>query len=341
MEKSKSVRLDPIFVIGYMRSGTTMLRLMINKHPDLFVPRESAYFQRLPMKYPDRMHQVQDIDKLVKSVPIGSYGRLLDKEYFRKLLQENLPAGNNVLLACLYQAYAVSLGNNDVRWGDKKPQHWQFVYCLREWYPDAQFIHIVRDPRDVIASIEDYTRNKNVKLTNQQYIFNGQLLPSHIVLAWHWQYEFKTMSEQAQILGDQRYLMIKYEELVAEPSYHAERICHFLNCKTEFIDEMLKFREDAKNKKIRDDSSDSISPHNLETTKEVNQQRIGRYKATLTEQQIGDIEFICGDIIKEMGYEEISTNISVARRAYINSLCNLLLLAWKGLRATRRIRGSL
>ncbi|WP_446395258.1 sulfotransferase domain-containing protein [Coleofasciculus sp. E1-EBD-02] len=193
----------------------------------------------------------------------------------------------------------------------------------------------------VIASIEDYTRNKNLHLSSHQYIFQGQLFPSHIILAWHWKYAFQTIIRQGEILGDKRYVMLKYEDLVAEPRSHIERLCELLNCRTDFIDDMLKFQEDAKNLKVRKESSKSFSSHHIETTKKINKQRIGRYKTTLSEQQIGDIEFICGDMIKDIGYEAVTSKISVARQTYTTSLYNLLLLSWKGLRATRRIRGSL
>ncbi|NET07261.1 MAG: sulfotransferase [Symploca sp. SIO2B6] len=326
VKENKKVRLDPVFVIGYSRSGTTMLRLMLNRHPDLFIPKESEAFQRIPRQYRHRTHQIKDIDWILKTIP-NYYDSILNEEYFRGLLQKNLPADNSVLLACLYQACAISMDKENARWGEKKPQNWQFVYRLQEWYPEAQFVNIIRDPRDVITSMEK---------SLPEIVPLRKIFPAHIILAWQWQFVFRTMTKQGEILGNNRYLKLKYEDLVSDPITNLNKICNFLNLNTDFVNEMLNFNEDARNPQIGDGGQ-----HMLGTKKELNVQSVGKFKAFLSEQQIKDIEFICGDLMEKMGYSRLYSLPAVAQRVRIITICNLLTVIWKGVRANRLMKGSL
>ncbi|MDJ0795262.1 MAG: sulfotransferase [Calothrix sp. MO_167.B12] len=326
MKNKQNVRLDPVFVIGYSRSGTTMLRLMLNRHPDLFIPKESEYFQKVPRQYRDRIHQVKDIDRILKTLP-NYYDSILNEEQFRELLKQNLPGDNRILLACLYQACAASMGKNDVRWGEKKPQNWQFVYRLQSWYPQAQFVNIIRDPRDVITSMER-SLSEIVPLRT--------IFPAHIILAWQWQFVFKTMIQQEKILGNQRYLKLRYEDLVSEPITHLTTICEFLSLSINFVNDMLNFNEDARDPKIGDGGQ-----HMLGTKKKLNVQSIGNFNKFLSEQQIREIEFICGDIMEEMGYVRLYNSPTFADRTRIITICNILTSMWRCVRGTRLIMGSL
>lgn len=201
----QAIRRVPVFVIGYKRSGTTMLRLMLNRHPSLCIPTEWGCFQDIPKRYRNKVHQPQDIDEILTSLP-KYYEKIYDKNYLKVLLNQYLPGGNDVLISCLYHSCIRTMGKNEknCRWGDKKPQHWQFVDALYKWYPEAQFIYLVRDPRDIIASIIDYT-NKGINLTRFDFIYNLPLLPTHVILAWHIQYTYTHMKKQKYILGDRHY----------------------------------------------------------------------------------------------------------------------------------------
>ena len=322
----QNVRLDPVFVIGYSRSGTTMLRLMLNRHPDLFIPKESEYFQKVPRLYRGRIHQIKDIDRILKTLP-NYYDSILNEEYLRNFLRDNLPGDNKILLASLYQACAASMGKHDVRWGEKKPQNWQFVYRLRTWYPQAQFVNIIRDPRDVITSME----RSLAEIVKLRTVF-----PPHIILAWQWQFVFKTMIKQEQILGDSRYLKLTYEDLVSEPITHLNQICKFLNLSTDFVNDMLHFNEDARDPKIADGGQ-----HMLGTKNKLNVKSIGNFNKFLSEQQVREIEFICGDIMEEMGYSRLYSFTTFTERTRLITICNMLTSMWKCVRGTRLVMGSI
>ncbi|VEP15497.1 Sulfotransferase domain superfamily [Hyella patelloides LEGE 07179] len=326
IETTEKVRLDPVFIIGYSRSGTTMLRLMLNKHPELFIPKESEYFQQIPKQYRNRIHQIKDIDYILQTIP-DYYSSILNKEHFEKLLRENLPGDNRVLLACLYKACAISTGKENARWGDKKPQHWQFVYHLQKWYPKAQFVNIVRDPRDVITSMEK-SLPENIPLR--------QFFPAHIIVAWQWQYVYKTMTVQEKILGNERYLKLRYQDLVSNPKENLEQICDFLHEKTDYISEMLNFYQEARDPKLSDKGEQFRGTKN-----QVNTQSIGNFRDFLNQQQIEDIEYICGETMAEMGHSKVSTSPAIGRRIYLNSVCYTLTNLWKAVRVNRLLKGSL
>ena len=324
--ETTDVRLDPIFLIGYSRSGTTMLRLMLNKHPDLFIPKELDFFQKIPRQYRNRIHQTKDAESIVQRI-LPYYDSVLDKKYLKELLQKKLPGDNKLLLACIYKACAISIEKENARWGDKKPQHWQFVYKLQKWYPKAQFVEIVRDPRDVITSMEK-SLPENVPLR--------KIFPAHIILAWQWRYVYQTMTVQGKILGKERYFRLKYEDLVSKPRKNLEKICNFLQEKTNCVPEMLDFYQDARNPDLSDKGEQFRGTKN-----KVNVQSIGKFKSFLNEQQIQDIEFICSDIMDEMNNTKVSTLPTVTRRIYLNNVCNILTIIWKIVRINRLIQGSL
>lgn len=103
---------------------------------------------------------------------------------------------------------------------------------------------------------------------------------------------------------------------------------------------MLNFNEDANNAKI-ELSSVVSSLHSTETKNKVNQKRIGRFKEFLSESQIADIDFLCTNMLREMNYPRQLKTISLPRRIYLESICHILSIGWKGVRAVRKAGGSL
>ena len=326
-ETQRDVRLDPVFVIGYKRSGTTVFRLMLNAHDELFIPTESEYIQRAPKVLGKRVFQTEDIDELLKNLPHGSFDLFMDREMMRPYLETALPGDVSVVIAALYQACAEQLENPGARWGDKKPQHWQFVDGLTRWYPDAQFIHICRDPRDVIASIEQH-------LSDQ--VKGRGLLPAHIISAWHWNYVIKQMQRASERLPETRFTQVRYEDLMADTESELRRLCGFLE--VPFMEQMTQFQDQAKDKRVQGHQDDGL---HVNTAKEVTTKRIGRYQDTLCAKQVADIEAVAAVGMKIKGYAPTVKPVGPIRRLYLKTLCAVFSAAWAGVRVVRRMQGSL
>lgn len=321
LKNKPAARLDPVFIIGYSRSGTTLLSLMLNAHPALFIPKESEYFQRIPRAYRNRRHKTKDVEEIIDTVnsKLSRNSFRVNKKLLRTLLSNSLPGKNNVLIACLYQAWMEECGKSDSRWGDKKPQHWAFVYNLKKWYPNSQFIHIVRDPRDVVASIET---------SFPQRVPLRKIIPPQIVSAWHWRKEVRTIKKEGLLLGSRRYFMIQYENLVSKTHSQLENICNFLGIN--FTDDMLKYQKNALSSTIH-----------TETQKQPHTKKIGRYDSYLSKNQVNDIEYICKNEMKDLGYQNISQDLSYPKRIVNEIYCFILDAGWFLLRITRRVKGSL
>lgn len=340
-KNSHALRSDPIFVVGYKRSGTTVLRLMLNRHPSIFIPEESGYFQRVPRKLRRQIAVPEEVDAIVEQIPIDGYHKKIDWGYFKDLIRCNLPAGPREVLAGIYQACATANGKPGARWGDKKPQHWQFVYKLREWYPHSQFVHIVRDPRDTVASIIQYTQKNDVRLTQHEFVYRIPGLPAHIVLAWHIAYAHRELVQQGTSLGSKRYMSIKYEELVDESHLILPKVCAFLSIDGAEADALVNFQEDATRPDVMG-RKDSQSPHMQETKKELNKSRIGRYKSILDVKQVQEIEYVCGKMMKHMGYEEVcDAPLGLHKKLFCSVCYGILSCMWVVVRTVRKAQGSL
>jgi len=201
----------PIFVLGSQRSGTTMLRLMLNNHPNLAIPHESAfitiYFRRL-----------------------GEYGDLACSANARRLLADiarhplvqrgKLIADQEAVLArpirdyrsfvdAIFGCYAETEGKH--RWGDKTPFYTADIDIIRTIFPDAKIVHLVRDGRDVVLS------QKSIEW------MSGNL--PKLVLDWQWK---TTIAHKVGAMLGHDFLEIRYEDLVCGPEEVLRRICSFL-----------------------------------------------------------------------------------------------------------------
>jgi len=324
----RKVRLDPVFVIGYKRSGTTVFRLMLNAHERLFIPTESEYIQRAPRVLGRRVFQTEDIDELLERLPHGSFDLFMDRDVIRPYLEAALPGDVSVVIAALYQACAEHLGKSDTRWGDKKPQHWQFIEGLRRWYPDAQFIHICRDPRDVIASIEQHLGEQ---------VCGRAWLPAHIISAWHWNHVIRQMHRCAWCFPGTHFTEVRYEDLMAETERELRRLCVFLGLP--FNPQMTQFQEQAKDERVQ--GAYKFGELHVNTAKPTTTQRIGRHQSTLSLRQIADIEAVAAEGMRIKGYKSSAAPVGPFRRISLKMLCAALSCAWVFLRLTRRLRGSL
>lgn len=204
----------PVFVVGMNGSGTTVLLDCLGRHPLLYA-------------FP---HETRLIPWLMAKLP--SYGNLADDANFRRLwddvqrlpvfclanggeplpLPEDWQQHERSLAAVLDVAYRFFARQQAKRrWCEKTPQHVQHLEALARLFPDAKFIHVVRDGRDCAASF-----HRRWKRQPELTVFRWK----KVVMAGH---------RQGSRLGPERYLEVRYEDLTAEPEPWLRKICDFLD----------------------------------------------------------------------------------------------------------------
>src|SRR3954468_21460739 len=184
-------------VLGCVRSGTTVLRALLDSHPDLAVPPES-YFVIPALQARDRYERPAglDLDRLLADV--GTERSYPDWHLDPAGLDEvrdAAPASVPDAVLALYRAYAHQQGK--ARAGDKTPLHLLHVHLLATSFPTARFLHIVRDGRDVVPSILDMA-------------FGPDRFAEGVLF---WQRRVEQGRAAGARLGPGRYREIRYEEL--------------------------------------------------------------------------------------------------------------------------------
>lgn len=215
---------DPfIFVIGHERSGTTMLRAMLDSHPELAVPPEAHSVIPLMGRQPRPL----DLDAFLAAFATDKYFAdwNLPAEAVGALRDDPRVVTPADAVAGLYHAYARAHGKE--RYGDKTPSHTFEVELLSERFPDSRFLHIVRDGRDVAASVVTMDFGAS-RFAEAARTWRRKVLRAH---------------DGGVRLGPRRYHEIHYEDLVADPEATLREVCAFLDLA--YSDAMLGYHERA------------------------------------------------------------------------------------------------
>jgi len=120
--------------------------------------------------------------------------------------------------------------------GDKTPDNLQYFDCLATYFPDAKFVHVIRDGRDVAVSLWHFNlRNDPGKTIQQWGTFEGFVRE----FAEYWVTTVKAGRRTGDALGSERYLELRYEDLLADPQGELSRALRFLSPSIEIRPEIL------------------------------------------------------------------------------------------------------
>lgn len=219
----------PFFIVGVGRSGTTLLRLMFQSHPNIAIPYESHFLT----KYHSRLSEYGDLnsdDNLRKLINDILSEDLLKKWDHSFSVDTIFPMiGSRTLgsvIRAIYDDY--QKGKQKLRWGDKS-DYLDRLHVINEMFPDALFIHIIRDGRDVANSV--------LKLPWG---------PSDIIQAAEWWHEHVTVGRRmGAMLEPSRYTEIKFEDLISDTENQMKRLCEFIG--EEFSEEVLNYYKNSAN----------------------------------------------------------------------------------------------
>ncbi len=262
----------PIFIGGMFKSGTTLLRAMLGEHSAIASGLETYWFN---WNWTER-----DSAKMQgKIVQLAGFYDLPSDEVVA--LAQSAPS-TEAFLDALMKELASKLGKR--RWAEKTPGNIAHVDRIWSFWPNAQVIHITRDPRDVFASLREARKWDSVEEFAERWC--------------------NTIGAGTELINrinpdETAYLVIRYEDLIDAPEATMRRVVSFLN--EDWEPQVGTFSgRDGDFEKVRDATGKASTT--LERLKEpLTNQRVGIWRNILAEKDIADIK----DAIASRGFGEV------------------------------------
>jgi Sulfotransferase family len=212
---------SPFFIVGNDRSGTTMLRLIVDRGPEAAVPPESMFLTDFaPAFDAGEPRDAQSAARLMRQVWEHPKVRLWELGTAPPAVPEELSGADayRFIVAAPFEAYAARHGKP--RWGDKTPHYVHHVDHLLRLWPQARFVVLVRDGRDVALSL-------------RRMPFG----PNNAWAAAQWWARGIRAGARAQREHPDAVLTVRYEDLAERPAGEMRRVCGFLGLS--YSDDML------------------------------------------------------------------------------------------------------
>ena len=229
------LRDQPVFICGHPKAGTSLLRAVFDSHPQLIVyPEETVFFRRfLPRAAGlDLKGQLALADEALIHIfqwrrehPVPSQAGFPDRDYseipyeqvrqaMRDLVEERCLHPGDVLSAAVLAYGQVSgLATPATRrWVEKSPYNEYYAAQIFAWWPEARCVHILRDPRDNYVSY----RRKHPDWQPEFFALN-------------WRRSTRAGMEYRQRFGAERYLILRYEDLVQSAEATLRQLTDFLH----------------------------------------------------------------------------------------------------------------
>lgn len=226
-----------IFILGDHKSGTTLLRSLLDSHPEVSVsPVETHPFAHLgfPVNYSMRKQEKRDfgveeiqenlinwINKLNRqadSLKGGNYAyQKIDVSHFEKRIREiNTQKYADIISQYLHAVIeAIEGGNNKFYIAEKSVENFEFAETLSRYFPDSKFVHIIRNPYSNVASIRKYKLHGSGRIPSYRRILKS-IQQSEYYL-------------ERNSLSIDNYLKVKYEKLANDPEKMMHKIAGFLD----------------------------------------------------------------------------------------------------------------
>ncbi len=281
-----------VFVVGCGRSGTTVLRTVLDSHPDLAVSHEGRFVAPLGLRRA-RYERPEGFatDRLIADLTADRAVRTnleFDEDDVRAALAGPAPDGFPDAVRRIFAHYAAVRGKS--RYGDKFPGYVLRMDLLAGMFPEARFVHIVRDGRDVALS------------------YRAIAPADAVTLAFDWRSRVSAGRAAGATLGPARYQEVRYEDLVTDPRPTVEGLCGFLDLA--FDPAMLDFaaREGGVPAKV------TTNPRHARLAEPLSP-GTRSWRTHMDAADVAAYEAVAGDLLTECGYDRATRHPGAAARA--------------------------
>lgn len=199
-----------IFLVGAPRSGTTILQSLLAAHPKITSFPETKFFHYLwtgclKSKLPDRLHEF-------------FYKEICRPELYDELQIRRQSTTDRVAwFVGILDRLAAEEGNEI--WLEKTPEHVYFIQDIFNYLPDAKFIHIIRNPLDVVASMRKATSDS---LNNA--LWGGEWTLEFCIQRWK-----SSALISLRFRDSPQHLVVRYEDLLADKIRFLSQCCYFID----------------------------------------------------------------------------------------------------------------
>lgn len=282
MSENSDSGAPPIFMFGHDRSGTTLLSMIVGAHPEIAVPlATTGLWYRFAGKL-DQYNDLatsEDVARLVDDLCRHERIQLWDAPISRDEVLAELPTGSfPAVVRRFHECYARH--HDKPRWGNIDIATLDHMDTANAWFPDAKFVHIVRDGRDVA-------------LSNQTMPFGvGNIAEC----AESWRNRLYANLKMGAVLGPSRYHLVHYEDLILNTTETLERMCQFLE--VEVSSAMLEYTRMV----------DSKIPEKRrylwpELDQALQASKTFRWRREMGINRRIVVEDLAGDMLRRLGYE--------------------------------------
>jgi len=286
----------PVFILGSGRSGTTITASLLSHLPGVQIAKETGYIAQNITLLKD-ISNPDALTRLVKEV-----NSWLEKEHwehkasvqgFHDFCQRYQFFGSAAFIHYIWQL------DSNVPWhelsfiGDNTPLYVMAIPAIQELLPNARFIHMVRDPRDVVCSI--------VKMR-----FGADDI---VVAAMEWHLYIGCWLMAERVVSADRRMECRYEELCTSPEQTFAELAKFLDHTEAAAAAALAQHATGRSKSDTGFEKVAVVSHHTRLIEPITPSRIGRYKSELTVAQIQAIEQIAQYGMLAYGYEPLKWQV--------------------------------
>jgi Sulfotransferase family len=281
---------DPyLFIVGCARSGTTLVHRIVDAHPEIAITPEMHWITR-QFKARNGLVASELVSELAGHKRFAQFE--IPQEQFEGLLASGEAVPYQTFLNRLFGLYGKI--KNKPLVGNKTPAYIRRILDLHALWPEAKFVHIIRDGRDVCLSILNWKKGER---TAGRYA-SWEEDPVSTTALW-WERKVRKGREDGAALGPGLYHEMHYEELVEDPERECKRLCEFLG--VPYDDAMIRFHEGRERVELGRGAKSAW----LRVTSGLRDWR--------TEMCTGDVERFeaaAGYLLEELGYERAVPNPS-------------------------------
>src|SRR5262245_34435300 len=278
-----------VFLVGCARSGTTLLQRVVDAHPRIAITPE--------------MHWITDFFRGRKW--LGRHGRVTSEqvagmvehkrfrqfefspEQFQGLLGSADPLSYRQFLEGIFGLYSRIKGKGLV--GNKTPAYVRRIPNLHSIWPEAKFVHLIRDGRDVCLSVLNWDHSYK---TAGRYSIWAEDPVTTTALWWEWKVRFGRQGEQ--LLGRALHYEMRYEDLVSRQDDACARLCEFLRLPYDAA--MLRFHEGRTRNEPGLDAKKAWLPITP---------GLRNWRTQMPAEDVERFEAAAGELLDELGYPRV------------------------------------